>query len=546
MDYEKNDYEREHAKEWQMDNDADVGSKTAEQDADDEDLAEYIQAQLDAEDNPDTPGASEWQQVSRKKQSAKLPVKPPGKIPTKLPGRPPGYNPRGPPTRSAVISSRASPRPSAQTQLPLPPHKASIRPPAPRSRLLPVNPPQPSRLPVQQGPISAAQRARPKVTLTTNNDNLAKAAFRAQHPHTDTFVLARACYMIEPDRKTMYAIIEEMGVRLKSFIRPPQHSRDQTLLLWGDEEQVKATKDELAIWVQHSVQSLQKGGTAFAKASQISEEKARQLDRGYRKEMERQAFQKAPPPNMTFNCTGYFLWPVDEIRPEDLLGPSFEAFDSMRMRHCAYVVFDYHYSVFKIMSDNMDGVKDAISRITGTMKEAVARMNQGLVLHVIEAPIPTDMRKDIKISDGGHDSHSEKAGIPILTGAQLTQHELPEWEIQRREMIDGQFEKTRATLQKGLSRLRLYRGSIKMRVLMGTFALTTFRRQGSEDIPYNKFLDNMNMSATEGRMIKEWVMHPVAAADLTHIYLVYGGKQAQKAFLPRSFQPQSSSSLSTS
>ena len=469
------------------------GSKAPEQDPSEEDYADYadyVQAQYNTDE------ASEWQQVSYKKQPSKVSAKLPGKVPAKPAGKPLGKAPGGLLARSsAALPSRPPPRAATLPKPSFPPKK----PP-------PAAPPQVSRPPVQPGPILPVQRARPRVTFTTKRDNPAKAAFRAHQPHTDTFLLPKACHLIEPDRPKMYAIMEEMGVRLGSFIRPPQHLRDQTLLLWGDEEQVAATKEELETWIRQSDGArVALRGPLFAKSGLQSDDKAKQLERGIRRDMERQAFQKAPPPDKTFNCTGYFLWPVDEIRPEELLGTSFEAFDQIRMLHCAYIVFDNQHSVFKIMSDNMDGVKDAIQRIQGTMKEYVARSSQDIVLHVIEAPSSTDMRKDIKTSGGLSNPDFEGAQIPVLTGAKLAQHELAKWEKQRKKMADEQFEKMRIAVRKGFSRLRYYRGRIRMRVLLGTFALTTFRRlpEGVESVPFDRFRGDMSMSATRGRMIKE-------------------------------------------
>ncbi len=524
------DYERQNALEWQMDADAGPGSKPPEQDISDEDYADYadyVQAQYNTGDMSDAALASEWQQVSHKKQSTKFPSKPPGKtpakLPPKLPGKPPGKAPGGPlPKSSPAPLSRPLARPLTHSKVP-----ASLNSPvskvAVRSRPPAATPTQSSRPSVQPGSIPPAQRARPKVTFTTKNDNPAKAAFRAHQPHTGTFVLPKACHLIEPDRPKMYAIMEEMGLRLGSFIRPPQHLRDQTLLLWGDDEQVAATKEELATWIRQSdTARASQRGPLFAKSGALSEDKARMLDRGIKREMERQRFQKAPPPNMMFSCTGYFLWPTDEIRPEELLGPSFEAFDQIRMLHCAYIVFDNQHSVFKIMSDKMDAVKDAITRIQGTMKEYVARSSPDIVLHVIEAPSSTEMRKEIKTSGGLVGPNLEGARIPLLTGAQLTQHERAEWEIQGRKMMDEQFEKTRIAIRKGLSRLRYYRGRIRMRVLLGTFALTTFRRlpEGVSSIPFDRFLGDMSMSATRGRMIKEWVTFEIAPGGLADVFPV--------------------------
>lgn len=494
------DWEKRNAMEWDMTADHGPGSKAPEQDPSEEDYADYtdyVQAQYNTDEG------SEWQEVSYKKQSAKVPAKvpakSPGKAPVKLARKPLGKASGGLPARpSAALPSGPLPRP------PLLSKNTMSRPPA-RSMPPPVPPPQVSRLPARSGPTLPVQRARPRVTFTTKSDNPAKAAFRAHQPHTDTFILPKACHLIEPDRPKMYAIMEEMGVRLGSFIRPPQHLRDQTLLLWGDNEQVAATKEELETWIRQSDNArVSLRGPLFAKAGLVTEDKARQLEKAIRREMERQAFQKSPPPDRTFNCMGYFLWPVDEIRPEELLGPSFEAFDQIRMIHCAYIVFDNQHSVFKIMSDNMDGVKDAIQRIQGTMKEYVARASQDIVLHVIEAPSSTYMRKDIKTSGLNHPDF-EGARIPVLTGAKLSQNELSGWEKQRQKMTDEQFDKMRIAIRKGCSRLRYYRGRIRMRVLLGTFALTTFRRlpEGVESMPFDRFLGDMSMSATRGRMIKE-------------------------------------------
>lgn len=503
-------YERDNAREWQMDTGADPDLKGPEDDVSDEDYADYaqyVQAQNNASDIRDAALASGWQQVNHKKQSVRLPSKPPGNLPAKLDGKPPGKAPVGSPARSSVKpATRLPPRPSIQSKLP-PLRNPLYKIPA-RTKPLPISSAQVSRPPVHPGPMPSPQRARPKVTFTTKSDNPARAAFRAHLPHTDTFTLPRACHLIEPDRPKMYAIMEEMGVRLGSFIRPPQHLRDLTLLLWGDDTQVAATKEELDIWIRQSetARSSMKG-SLFAKSGVLSEDKAVKEERKIKREMERQGYQKAPPPNMTFNCTGYFLWPVDEIRPEELLGPSFEAFDQIRMFYLAYIVFDNQHSVFKIMSDNPDAVKTAITRIQGTMKEYVARSSQEIVLHVIEAPSSTDMRKEIKTSDGLSRTNLEGARIPLLTGPGLDQNEIAQWEIQKKKMMDEQFEKTRIAIRKGLSRIRYYRGRLRMRVLLGTFALTTFRRlpEGVSSIPFERFLGDMSMSATKGRMIKEYV-----------------------------------------
>ena len=95
---------------------------------------------------------------------------------------------------------------------------------------------------------------RPRVNFNDKRDNLARAAFRKRLEPTGRFVLPKDCPDLEPNQKRMYDAFEEMGVRLGSFIRPPQHVKDRELLLWGDARQIQNTKDELGRWLEKCLQ----------------------------------------------------------------------------------------------------------------------------------------------------------------------------------------------------------------------------------------------------------------------------------------------------
>ena len=517
------DYERENAKEWQLGSSSRPqagipGSDVSDGGFEDGDHAPEVQDTNEAVDD----GGSSWQQVMYKKRPAKTPAKPATKAAAKQPANPAGkvsakpsgnppvnLSPRLPTKMASKSPSKPAGRPTIQVigrphnNTPLPPGSTAFAQTSPAK--FPANPP--TKLP--HPPVAPQPLPKPRmVTFSYKNDNPARAAFRAQEPHNSIFVLSKACYHIEPDRKRMYDVLEEIGVRLGSFVRPPQNVQDCKLLIWGNQQQISETTTELQTWVQQSNVPFHttKGGAHFAKTGLLSQDKAKSLDKKMEQEATQQKYQRVPDKSLTSSYNGYFLWPVDEIRPEDLLGPSYEALDPIRMDYSSYIIFDNHMTAFKILTDKEDGVREATKRIGGTMKEFVARNSREITVHMVERPDAHSMRKEVMVVQGpDFGQGTDNAKIPLLTGKALAPSEQIEWEKETELVEDAQFIQWRRLLGMAIKRLRYYRGRIQMRVLLGTFALTTFRRwpEGINSIPFDRFLKDMDLSATKGRMIKE-------------------------------------------
>ena len=200
-----------------------------------------------------------------------------------------------------------------------------------------------------------------KITFANNNDNASKAAYRKGKLHDATFTLNKTCEKIEPDRARMYARLEEIGVRFGSFIRPPQKLHDRTMQLWGNEGQIAETICELKNWMSQSEEDepgmLEKiltkaGQEKFSKVGELQKNREEALDRRIRRGAEMQAYQKDPVDGQHFEFQGYFLWPSDEARPEDLLGANCEAFDPIRTYNHSHIVFEPQISCIKILSNN--------------------------------------------------------------------------------------------------------------------------------------------------------------------------------------------------
>ena len=471
------DYERENAKEWQPSTSSAApvaGTSKLAGAGDGHELfaAQWQSRQPRATHETSDHDESGWQQVTHKKQP-KVPARVPAKNPPKPPLQPIAklpVNPAAKPVSRYVAKSPARPIIRFQPSSKAPP---PLRRVPPKTRM---------------------------ILFSNKNDNLARADFRAQKPHTNTFLLSKNCYAIEPERERLYDILEEMGVRLGSFIRPPQSATDRKLLLWGNEEQTSETIKELNQWVLQSnvVSRTVRHGVAFAKTGLVSEDKAEKLDKEMRRLAMKIKYQKAPDPNLSFPYTGYFSWPVDEIRPDDLLGPSYEAFDPIRMAYHSYILFNNQLSAFQILSLEKDAVEHAMERIKGTMKEFVARNSREITMHMIERPQARLMRENVRMKEG-HDM------VPVLTGKHLAPSKLAEWDRERKRVEDHQFAQWRQTLDRALKRLRYYRGHVRMRVLLGTFSLTSFRRwgEGIESIAFPNFVKDMDLTATKGCMKRE-------------------------------------------
>lgn len=498
------DYERTNAKEWQNPGFR-PDPETPDSEASEFDYNDYGDTLIPVDTNELQDVEPGWQQVTYKKPSSKptpkptpkpygnaafapkAPTIPVRKTPVKLPAKPP--------VRFAATLSATVP-----AILPAP-HPPTLQPPPP-STIQPI-------IPNRENTPSSQKSQVP--TFAHKNDNPAKAAFRAQRTHTTTFTLKKNCYAIEPDQKRIYDTLEELGVRLGSFIRPPQTAQDRTLLLWGNDEQVKATIHELNSWVSRSdfASHTTKSGNQFAKTGLLSQDKAKTLDKLMKREATKQKYQKIPDSSLRFDYTGYFLWPVDEIRPEDLLGPSYEAFDPIRIDYDSYIVFDNQLSLFKILTNKRNAVQETMKRIEGTMKEFVARNGRKIVVHMVERPDPQRMRSKVMLIEGpdfGGQSR-ENCKIPLLTGEPLAPAQLVQWKKNVKVAEEYQFAQWRFLIGKVLKRLHVYRGRIQMRVLLGTFALMQFRRwpAGVDSIQFESFLKDMNLSGTKGRMIKEYV-----------------------------------------
>lgn len=344
-------------------------------------------------------------------------------------------------------------------------------------------------------------QARPKPIFNYKKDNLAKAAFRKKQPPNSKYILRKLCHEIEPNRAKMYNSIEEIGERLGSFVQPPQHDHDKDLLIWGNAAQVQKTIAAL----QHVFGPQDMTQKSIAKEKFVSEPstvgtKYKTKQSKLEKEVMIQKFQQVPEASHVYPYTGSFLWPVDEVRPEELFGSSFEAFDPLRFQYKCHIVFDNKLSVFKVLTNDSESVKKALRRIEGTMKEFVAKNHhRRCVEYLVDPPSLSAMRQDIKILPG-----PSLSKIPTLAGKILDAKASELYVETSKELRFKNNHRLERALRKTISNLPYYRGQLQMRIYFGTFALSQFKwPENASSIPFEQFMENMALSNTKGGIRKE-------------------------------------------
>ena len=357
--------------------------------------------------------------------------------------------------------------------------------------------------------LSKAKGSQGYIFAAGKRDNTAKSRFRSGGRPDEFFVLSKHCHRLEPDLERLYTMLEEMGVRLGSYIRPPQYSADTRLLIWGDAEAVRSTKQELETWQaavgngevgfhERSAKGKQHGEHGIGADGGITS-----LNKRMKENAKRIQYQRAPPEGLKFRHNGMFIWPIDEVRPDDLLGLSLEAYDPIRQAAEAHVIFDSPLSCFRIMSNEDSALAYVMRYIVGTMREYVARTTPRIT---VKFPVfPSEMREDVYLSslpNSGETQSEVEPSIPTLSGQWLSGQSLADFKELKACQAEKTLKTTLAVFRKVIDRLQYYRGSIKMRVEFGIFSLQNWFRWAGAPTPYTEFLEMLGLERTRGTLLR--------------------------------------------
>lgn len=361
---------------------------------------------------------------------------------------------------------------------------------------------------LKNGPGFSTPIRRPKKIFDFRKDNQARADFRMKKPHNDSFHLTRRSDLIEPDRKRMYDMLEEIGVRLHSFILPPQTPEDQILLIWGNNAQVSATKVALNDWstsIARRLPLVKSAKDNFAKITSTIGIQYQNQKAEFEKVKAIIKFQRMPEPGLHFKYTGTYLWPLEEIRPSELFGPNLEAWDQHRYVYRCHIVFDETTETFHIYTNKHSSVQITLECIEGSLKHFTVRSNPRIIENILEPPVQeTKTGLDVMIQENTIGNNGSK--IPALTGKTLNDALQLAWISEAQNINQSNDFRIINALYQMVYKLPYYHGNIRMRVNFGTYALTTFHwPPGKATVPFAEFNQNIAKPGTKGTLIRDLI-----------------------------------------
>ncbi|KAL9607019.1 MAG: hypothetical protein Q9167_008025 [Letrouitia subvulpina] len=362
----------------------------------------------------------------------------------------------------------------------------------------------------KQQPHFTGSKFNPKqskiVSFRHKRDNAAKAAYRMRKPPDSFHQIHKNLRELIPSQAKINGTLESIGIRCGSFICPPRHLLNPNLAIWGNPKQVLDTKKALQEWETTLSRPPPASEKSFASLHSVNSIQYAADEKQAKAEALKHRYQKLPEENQQFSFNGFFLWPSTGAPATDLFGPSCEAFDPVRVRCEAYVVFDHRRSVFQIHSNKgAQNVQDAMARIETAMKEYFARDQKSVSMVLVEPPTEADWCGDVGTIPGPPlGSPPTPTKLPVFLRQTLIPTEVLGWNEASRKTRDEHRLRMQDEVYKCILRLRYYRGPISIRIQLGTFALVKFLwPEAVKSIPLETFVKNIQLPGTKGVMTRE-------------------------------------------
>jgi len=220
------------------------------------------------------------------------------------------------------------------------------------------------------------------------------------------------------------------------------------------------------------------------------------------RDVARQRFRQPPPLGSTFGSIGSFRWPVDDYRPEDVLGPSYEILDPIRMECQCYIIFKKEHSSFEIMGAYED-VMAATMRIKKVCFQLAARQIPPLSKYRLHFPdgqeSPSHVRlapyQPIKILEPPGTSSRPSGKAPCGEGTNLDD---------LNQVGKKSVRYIQRSLLKTFDYLQYYRGPLSLRVRLGTFLATHYREPEDGLYELEDFQEMLGQSQFQGEITAEY------------------------------------------
>lgn len=247
--------------------------------------------------------------------------------------------------------------------------------------------------------------------------------------------------------------------------------------IWGNMPDVKAAKQALLAWAKDYYQYISGNSRLRAKFPKISSptpDQRKALENKWKKELQLQNYRRYPDPNVTFGAIGSFHWPIEECRPEEVLGSSHEALDPLRMDGRCHIIFVKEKNVFQVMG-SIENVKQGLLRLRRTCFQIAARQIAPVRRYLLHWPhalaLPARLPSHVSLEpyqrppvDDIDERFPRASQRPRAQGSSESEDAS---RLARQTAINE--ERVHTSLLDTLKQLHYYRGNIQMRIRLGAF-----------------------------------------------------------------------------
>ena len=95
---------------------------------------------------------------------------------------------------------------------------------------------------------TATQKSALAQTFHFPRDNAAKVAYRNRQPANGRYILHKDVGEIESNQPKLYSMLERLGIRFRTFLRPPQGPTEREILMWGEQHAIDRTIRSVNEW----------------------------------------------------------------------------------------------------------------------------------------------------------------------------------------------------------------------------------------------------------------------------------------------------------
>lgn len=241
----------------------------------------------------------------------------------------------------------------------------------------------------------------------------------------------------------------------------------------------------------------------------------KRAEKAWKREVARNKYRRYPHPSQAFGAIGTFHWPVNEWRPDEILGANFEALDPIRMDCSCYVVFVPEKAAFQVMG-KADDVKTGLSRLRKTCFQIAAHQIAPIRLYLLHWALDDEVPSHVVLKpynrtatmSGPPSKETITPSTPMGMGTAFDESRLLSQTSQSERQMYAQ-------LLKVLPNLHYYRASIQMRIRWGTFLATSFKKAKDNTYTLSQYEEMTGESQFAGEVTLEFVSQTVCDLDGT-------------------------------